>query len=120
MSATILPMVPKTCPRCAAPTQTTPLTPPDEGVAYGCTRCTWPNPSWQRVLTTLAKKGVGPNMHDMTDEGLESVAANLPPNTVLKDQHGRRVDARVIEVRVYDGQVDVVFEFDPNGWQVPA
>ena len=30
------------CPRCGSPTQTTPLTPPDEGVAYGCTRCSWP------------------------------------------------------------------------------
>lgn len=33
---------PKACPRCGSPTQTTPLTPPDEGVAYGCTRCSWP------------------------------------------------------------------------------
>jgi len=30
------------CPRCGADVQTTPLTPPDEGIAYGCTRCPWP------------------------------------------------------------------------------
>jgi hypothetical protein len=30
------------CPRCGSPTQTTHLTPPDEGIAYGCTRCSWP------------------------------------------------------------------------------
>ncbi len=30
------------CPRCDSPTQATPLTPPDEGEAVGCTRCPWP------------------------------------------------------------------------------
>lgn len=38
------PTIPDKCPRCGSPTQSTPLTPPDEGVAYGCTRCPWPNP----------------------------------------------------------------------------
>ena len=31
------------CPRCGAETQSTLLTPPDEGLAVGCTRCSWPN-----------------------------------------------------------------------------
>lgn len=30
------------CPRCDSPTQATPLTPPNEGEAVGCTRCPWP------------------------------------------------------------------------------
>lgn len=37
-----VPVVPKECPRCGSPTQTTHLTPPDVGDAYGCTRCSWP------------------------------------------------------------------------------
>ena len=35
---------PDECPRCGAPIQSTPLTPPDEGTAIGCTRCPWPKP----------------------------------------------------------------------------
>ena len=30
------------CPECGAKVQTTPLTPPDEGTALGCSRCPWP------------------------------------------------------------------------------
>lgn len=31
------------CPDCYAPIQSTPLTPPDKGIAYGCTYCSWGN-----------------------------------------------------------------------------
>jgi hypothetical protein len=34
--------LPKDCPRCGAAVQQTPLTPPDVGIAFGCTRCSWP------------------------------------------------------------------------------
>jgi hypothetical protein len=70
------------------------------------------------VLTTLAWKGPDGQGPDFTKDGLESFVASLPPSTVLTDAHGRRVEARVFEVRVQDGHVEVVFEFDPNGWQV--
>jgi hypothetical protein len=36
------PVIPKDCPRCGATVQSTYLTPPDVGVAFGCTRCNWP------------------------------------------------------------------------------
>jgi hypothetical protein len=35
------PVIPKTCPECGSDVQSTPLTPPDEGVAIGCTRCSF-------------------------------------------------------------------------------
>lgn len=111
-----MPDNPTVCPRCSAPVQTTPLTPPEEGEALGCTRCTWPNPSYMRMLATLARKGVNAEGYDMTDEGLETFVANLPDTTTLKDPQGRRVYAKVFEVHVHDGQVDVTFEFDPNAW----
>jgi hypothetical protein len=34
--------IPENCPICGSKTQSTNLTPPDEGVAYCCTRCSWP------------------------------------------------------------------------------
>lgn len=37
-----IPVMPKTCPRCGAAVQSTYLTPPDVGIAVGCTRCSWP------------------------------------------------------------------------------
>lgn len=106
-------LIPKTCPRCSAPTERT-------GGTHGCTLCTWPNPSWVRVLATLARKGVDAQGYDMTDEGLEDFAASLQSATVLTDSQGRKVTAKVVEVHVHDGQVDVTFEFDPEGWQVPV
>lgn len=113
--ATVLQMVPKTCPRCSAPTQTTPLTPPDDDVAYGCSRCTWPNPSWCRMQATLAKAGPDGGF-DLDDQGLEDFAASIKTSTTLRDTQGRVVEAKVVEVAIHDGQVDVTFEFDPTAW----
>lgn len=115
-----MPNVPTTCPRCNAIIQTTPLTPPDSGEAYGCTRCTWPNPSYTRMRTTLARHDVGQQSYDTKDPDLEDFAARIKDTTVLKDPHGRMVSAKVVEIQVREGQVDVTFEFDPNGWQVPS
>jgi hypothetical protein len=75
------------------------------------------------MQATLAKKGVastGESVIDMTDQGLEDFAASIKETTTLRDPHGRVVLAKVIEVRVHDGQVDVTFEFDPQAWQVPS
>lgn len=110
-------MVPQLCPRCAAPTQKTALTPPDTGEAYGCSRCTWPNQSWQRMQATLAKRGVDNRGFEMTDQGLEDFAASIKNTTTLKNPQGRVVEAKVIKVHVHDGRVDVTFEFDPEGWK---
>lgn len=49
--------IPNPCPRCGAPCQTTGLTPPDEGDAVGCTKCSWPNPeksNTDQILDDLA------------------------------------------------------------------
>ena len=104
------------CPRCSAPLQATPLTPPDEGEALGCTRCTWPNPSYMRVMTVLAKQKPGTVGYTHYGQSLQEFADNLPKSTTLKDPKGRVVAAKVVDVKVQDGQVEVVFEFDPNAW----
>lgn len=111
-----MPDNPTVCPRCSAPVQATPLTPPDEGEAHGCTRCTWPNPSYMRVMTTLAKQEPGADGHSFYGQALQDFANNVPQTTTLRDPQGRRVSARVVKVDLHDGMVDVIFEFDPTAW----
>ena len=41
-SSNQLEVTPDKCPRCGGAVQSTPLTPPDEGVALGCSECSWP------------------------------------------------------------------------------
>jgi len=95
---------PKECPRCRAPVQDT-----------TCTLCTWPNPSYERVSTTLVRREVGQEM--FTDQALEEYAASLEGLTTLTDPQGRVVPAKVVDVQVHDGQVNATFEFDPKAWK---
>jgi len=107
-------LVPRMCPRCQS------LVLKDEAIGTdACTRCTWPNPSFTQMRTTLARKGVNAQGYDMTDQALEDFAASRKSETTLIDPQGRSLRAKVFEVHVHDGQVDVTFEFDPKGWQVP-
>ncbi len=103
----------KPCPRCSSPVQVV------EHMGEVCTRCTWPNPSYVQMAMTLAKKDLTATGYSMTDQGLEDFAASLKSETTLKDPKGQFVQAKVFEVHVHDGQVDVTFEFDPRGWQLP-
>ena len=73
-----------------------------------------------QMTATLAKRGVDRQGHDITDEGLEDFVSNLPDTTTLTDSKGRKVVAKVFAVAIHDGQVDVTFEFDPEGWEVSA
>ena len=104
----VIPLTPKKCPRCEAPTKD-----------RACTRCTWPNESWCRVLTTIAKKQEA-GVLDYSAEALEDIVANFPDTMPLKDDKGRMVMAKVITAQVHDGQSDVTFEFDPKAWKVPV
>jgi len=70
------------------------------------------------VLTTIAKRQETGDL-DYTAESLEDIVANFPDTMPLKDDKGKVVIAKVISVQVHDGQIDVVFEFDPKGWKKP-
>lgn len=108
----VIQMPRKTCPRCDAPTQ-------GAGKGIACTLCTWPNPSWVRVVTTLARRGADASGRIISDEGLEEFAASIQSHTTLTDAQGQQVTAKVVQVVVENGEVNVTFEFDPKGWKKP-
>lgn len=64
------------CPRCHAPIQSTPLSPPDEGVAVGCTRCSWPNPS-QSSLTAKRENEIRYQGHYLPDSDVSMLLSEI-------------------------------------------
>jgi hypothetical protein len=66
----------------------------------------------KQVQTTL-KRTDG----DSSDIGLEEFVAELGETATLTDpRKGTKVEADIIDVHIHDGQVDVTFEFDDDGW----
>ena len=68
-----------------------------------------------QVLTTLKRRVEGDS-----DQDLEDFVAGLGETTILTDSRGSKVTAGIVKVDIHDGQVDVVFDFDPDGWRDPS
>ena len=68
---------------------------------------------WDSIARTWHRVTEG---HSYYGAALQDFANNVPQTTTLTDPAGRKVTAKVVNVDLHDGQVDVTFEFDPNAW----
>ena len=106
------------CPRCEASVEEIPL---EGGHSYKeCSVCTWPNESFEQMETTLACTTPSPDGDALSVDALEDFAASLTKPTTLRDPQGRIVMAKAVSIRILDDAVNVVFEFDPEGWKHPS
>ncbi len=101
-----------TCPRCGSQ-----LAPPDIQPDPSCFRCTWPNPSYERVFTTIARKRFDGTVSKSALD-LENFIAGLNDQNLqtLTNPQGKKVTAKVFDVQIHDDQLNVTFEFDPKAW----